>query len=430
MKRLFDLKTQLVDDEVLEVLTLENQYKLFNFNLMNLLSPDDMDFLDELQTPVLEFEDKINGIYGHNNQDFYDDGWFEWAGKHALINRTNKYPHRDDVKIGMKAELLRCWTMDIFDPQFNLAAGASVLAINGIAHHHKNREVLIKDLTKLLDGKKIGCICITEPQRGSDAVNMQTVAEKTDDGFIINGIKCYNTNSPKADIAVVYAVTDTEDAGNTMMQGVVHKDWEKGFKAERIGIPSVPKIQIGKTIFEDSFIPNDYVTGDVGEGRGNLFEGLVPERIGIAALNIGQCWGAFTLAALYSTIRKQFGVKILRHQAVGMSVIGKYYGELTSATAALIKFAEEYDKRIDDMPDNPLMNPYVALASQLKETTSRLYHDLTYESMHAMGGTGVTDQTKMPHYQGVSEIAEVIGGTRNVQLMITSRTVNTMSKMV
>ena len=52
----------------------------------------------------------------------------------------------------MKAELLRCWTMDIFDPQFNFAAGASVLAVNPIAHHHNDRENLIKDLIDLLDG--------------------------------------------------------------------------------------------------------------------------------------------------------------------------------------------------------------------------------------------------------------------------------------
>jgi hypothetical protein len=49
--------------------------------------------------------------------------------------------------------------------------------------------------------------------------------------------------------------------------------------------------------------------------------------------------------------------------------------------------------------------------------------------MHAMGGTGVTDQTLMPHYQGVSEIAEVVGGTRNVQYLIGSRAINSMVKM-
>ncbi|MHA1214266.1 MAG: acyl-CoA dehydrogenase family protein [Candidatus Hodarchaeales archaeon] len=423
------MKTQLVADEILDAMSLQRQYGIFNTNMMFLLDDKSKELAQQLQQVCLEKEEKINGIHGHNNEDHYK--WFEWAGKHGLINRTNEYPHRDDLEIGMKAEIIRQWTMDIFDPQFSLAAGASVLCINPIAHHHEEREGLMKDLRDLLDGKKIGCICITEPSRGSDAVNMTVKAEKSDDGVIINGIKCYNTNSPVADIAAVYAVYNEEDPRGTMVQGISHAEWDKGFKAERIGIPSVPKVKIGKTIFEDAFIPADYITGDDGKGYEILFEGLVPERIGIAALNVGQMWGAWSLASLYSTVRKQFGQKILRHQAVGMSVLAKYHSRLVDVTMSILKLAETYDAKKEELAGIPAtMNPLVAMASQLKEYTSLLYHELAYECMHAMGGTGVTDQTKMPQYQGVSEIAEVVGGTRNVQLLIGSRTINTMIKMI
>ncbi|NHJ01181.1 MAG: acyl-CoA dehydrogenase [Candidatus Heimdallarchaeota archaeon] len=422
------MKTQLLADEILNTMNLRKRYGIFNNNMMFLLNDDDKALASELQETCIEFDEKIGGISGHNNMNLYDH--FSWAGKHGLINRTNDYPHRDDLHIGMKAEIIRQWTMDILNPQLSLALGASVLAINPIAHHNEGRENLRKDLVDLLDGNKIGCICITEPERGSDAVNMTVKAEKADDGFIINGIKCYNTNSPAADIAVVYAVYNTEDPRGTMVQGVSHKAWDKGFRAERIGIPSVPHIQIGKTIFNDAHIPADYVTGDDGKGYEILFEGLVPERIGIAALNVGQMWGAFTIASIYSTLRKQFGEKILLHQAVGMSVLAKYHSRLMAATMALLKLAETYDEKKDELAGlPPTMNPLVAFASQMKEFTSYLYHDLTYELMHAMGGTGVTDQTLMPYYQGVSEIAEVVGGTRNVQLLIGSRTINTMVKM-
>jgi len=424
------MKTQLLKDEILEAMSLRRQYGVFNTNMMFLLEDKDKKLVEEFQGLCLEKEEQINGIHGHNNEDHYK--WFEWAGKHGLINRTNNYPHRDDLEIGMKAEILRQWTLDIFDPQFSLSLGASVLCINPIAHHHEGREALLKDLRDLLDGKKIGCICITEPERGSDAVNMLVKAEKADDGgLILNGIKCYNTNSPVADIAAVYAVYNTDDPRGTMVQGISHKDWDRGFKAERIGIPAVSKVKIGKTIFEDAYIPPDYITGDDGKGYEILFEGLVPERIGIAALNVGQMWGAFSLAALYSTVRQQFGEKILRHQAVGMSVLAKYHGRLTDITMALLRLAETYDAKKEELAGIPAtMNPLVAMASQMKEYSSLLYHELAYECMHAMGGTGVTDQTKMPHYQGVSEIAEVVGGTRNVQLLIGSRTINTMIKMI
>ncbi len=424
------MKTQLLDDKILEVMSMENQYKVFNFNMIQFLDRENIDFMREIQKITLKKEDEIGGIHGHNNLDYYDAGWFRWAGENALITRNTQYPHRDDIEISLVKELIRTWNMNIFNPQFSMMMGASVLAINPLGHHHQERDCLINDLQDLLDGKKIGCICITEPDRGSDAVNMQVKAESVDDGFILNGIKSYNTNSPRADIAVVYAVTNQKDPRNTMIQGVSHNDWDKGFRAERIGIGTIPKVQIGKTIFEDAHIPMDYITGTEGEGYKILFEGLVPERIGIAAGNIGQCWGAFTLAMLYANVRKQFGVEILKHQAVGMSVLAKYYGRLMQSTIALLKLAEVYDDRKDKMPSDPLRNPYVTIAAQMKETTALLAHELTYECMNTMGGTGVTDQTKMPIYLGRSEIAEVVGGTRNVQLLLGSRSIYNMFKMI
>jgi alkylation response protein AidB-like acyl-CoA dehydrogenase len=427
------MKTQLLEDEILDAMSLSKQYGIFNSNMMMLLSDEDQSFVREIQGHCLEKEEEIGGVAGHFDLDHYE--WFPWAGKHGLINRTVDYPHRDDLRIGLKPEILRQWTMDIFDPQFSMALGASVLNINPIAHHHDDRETLLKDLRDLLDGTKIGCIGITEPERGSDAVNMQTRAEKVDDGFIINGTKCYTTNSPKADICAVYAVYNPEDPRGTMVQGISHRDWNRGFKTERIGIPSVSKVHIGKTIFEDAHIPTDYITGDDGKGYEILFEGLVPERIGIAAECVGNMWGAFSLASVYSTLRKQFGTppgttKIIRHQAVGMSVLAKYHARLTIATMGLLKLAETYDAKKEELEGIPAtMNPLVATASHMKEYCAWLNHEMTYELMHSMGGTGVTDQTKMPLYQGLSEISEVVGGTRNVQLLIGSRTINTMVKM-
>ncbi|MFX1535007.1 MAG: acyl-CoA dehydrogenase family protein [Promethearchaeota archaeon] len=423
------MKTQIINDEILSALSLENIYNVINNNLMLVLKDDDMDFFREVQQFCLEKEEKIGGLDGHYKDDMYD--WFPEFGKAGYINRSNVYPHRDIEKTGMMAEFLRCWAVDSFDPQFNLSMGASVLAINPIIAHHQDREGPLKDAADLLDGKKIGCICITEPERGSDAVNLQTTVRKEGDKIIANGIKCYNTNSPKADIAVFYGVYDPDDSRGTMVQAISHKDWNKGFRAERIGIPAVPRVYIGKTIYEDAEVPVDYILGDNGEGYTNLFEGLVPERIGIAALNIGQCWGAFATAMLYANLRKQFGQLILLHQAVGMSVLAKYHAELVNSTLCLIKMAEIYDeKKEEGMLDNPMIQQYfTALGSQLKYKTSKLYHDLTYECMHAMGGPGVIDNTRMPQFQGVSEIAEVIGGTRNIQWYLGSRAIRTIFKM-
>ena len=77
-----------------------------------------------------------------------------------------------------------------------------------------------------------------------------------------------------------------------------------------------------------------------------------------------------------------------------------------------------------------MKKPYVGVAAQRKETTAHVVHELTYECLNAMGGTGVTDQTKMPLHQGISEIAEVVGGTRNIQYLIGSRAIRNMYNML
>ena len=122
---------------------------------------------------------------------------------------------------GMTAEFMRVLATSFFDPQLAMGMGGSVLVINPILLHNEGIEKRLKVLKQLVTGEKIGCICITEPERGSDAVHMLTTCEENEDGsYTMNRTKIYQTNAPKSDWAIVYAVAE-ENNGNTMAQFLV-----------------------------------------------------------------------------------------------------------------------------------------------------------------------------------------------------------------
>ena len=99
--------------------------------------------------------------------------------------------------------------------------------------------------------------------------------------------------------------TTEKNNGNTMAQFLIDTSWE-GWNCERVYIPWVPKLYLGMENLVNLKVPKDYVLGGVGKGREHLFEGLVPERIGIAVMSICECWNAVTHAAIYVNNRRQF----------------------------------------------------------------------------------------------------------------------------
>ena len=188
-------------------------------------------------------------------------------------------------EFGAVADFLRYLAVDNFDPQFAMGSGATVLAINPIIEHHDNVPARLEALKDLVTGQAAGCICITEPERGSDAVHQLTTCNEQEDGsYLLNGEKIYNTNAPKSKWAVVYATAE-ENNGNLMAQFLVNTSWE-GWNVERLNIPWTPRVFIGKETFTNLRIPPEYVLGKPGRGREHLFEGLNIERLGIVLLEI------------------------------------------------------------------------------------------------------------------------------------------------
>ena len=246
---------QCINDEILEKMSLKNRYKFLNNNLTSILKPKYFNFLRECQRFYLKFEKKYNI---NHTEDLYE--WIPEIGKQGLVTRVHNFEELglNYEPYGMTAEFMRIIATDFFDPQLVMGMGTSVLAANPLILHHENIEERLKALKDLVTGEKLGCLCITEPERGSDAVHMLTTCKENEDGsYTINGEKIYQTNGSKADLAVLYAVSE-QNNGNTMAQFLVDTSWQ-GWSAERINIPWTPRVHIGKETLTDLRVPPEYV---------------------------------------------------------------------------------------------------------------------------------------------------------------------------
>lgn len=420
-------EVQCINDEILEKLSLKNRYNFLNYNLMSYLKKDHFDFLKKAQKFFKSFEKKHNIIH---NEDFYE--WIPEIGKEGLVTRVHKFDNLglNYEHYGLTTEFMRALATDFFDPQLCMGMGASVLAINPLMLHHENVEIRLKALKELVTGQKIGCICITEPERGSDAVHMLTTCdEQSDGGFILNGEKIYQTNGSKADWAVVYAVTEKNN-GNTMAQFLVDTSRE-GWKAERVNIPWTPRIHIGKETFTNLKIPSDCVLGKPGVGRSHLFEGLNLERLGIVCLNAAEAWNAVTHAAIYANMRKQFDQEILKYQGVGFP-LSDLWAETMNLTLAALNVCQMVDDKMEQFGTLPkeFNLALMATASQLKSISAKLSERAAYECANIMGGAGVCDNTLMQDLLGITRIQEIGGGTRQVQQYIMSLTLRQIFKLL
>jgi len=419
---------QCINDEILEKLSLRNRYNFLNINLMSILKSKYMSFLREAQNFYVKFEKKNNITH---TEDFYE--WIPEIGKQGLITRVNQFSNVGlDLKPnGMVAEFMRTLATDFFDPQLAMGMGATVLAVNPLVLHHEDVDIRLKALEELVTGNKIGCICITEPERGSDAVHMLTTCDEQEDGsYILNGDKIYQTNGTKADWAVVYAVSEKNN-GNTMGQFLVDTSWE-GWKADRVNIPWTPRMHVGKEIFTNLRVPKEYVLGGPGKGREHLFEGLNLERLGIVILNIAEAWNALSHAAIYVNMREQFDQAVLKYQGVGFP-LSDQWAKTMNMTLAALHICQIVDEKMEQHKGALPKQLNLALganASQLKSQSAKLTERVCYECANLMGGAGACDNTLMHDLLGISRIQEMGGGTRQIQQYIMSLALRKIFKMI
>jgi isovaleryl-CoA dehydrogenase len=259
-------------------------------------------------------------------------------------------------------------------------------------------------------GTIIGCLAITEPDSGSDALSMKTTAVPVDGGFAISGAKTFITNGPVADVALVYArVSGSEGGLGLFMVPSESEGFMKGKKFTKMGWRGSPT---GELFFQDCFVPTDHVIGSPGQGREILFAGLNSERLVMAAESVGLARGALDASISYAKVRKQFGKTIGEFQMI-QEKLADMFAQLQAVSALTYRAAFLVDQGSTD--DLTLM------ASSCKLIAADLAMSATTAAVQVFGGYGYIDEYPVERFMRDAKLMQIGGGTSEIMRMMIAR---------
>lgn len=269
-----------------------------------------------------------------------------------------------------------------------------------------------KYLPKLNSGEHVGAFGLTEPNAGTDAGAQQTVAEKKDDHYLLNGTKIFITNAGVADIFIIMALTDKK-AGTRGISAFILEKGMPGFtigKHElKMGIRGSSTCEL---IFENVKVPLENLLGQEGRGFGIAMKTLDGGRIGIAAQALGIAQGAIDEAVHYVKDRRQFGKPISSFQNTQFQLADM---QTKVEAARLLVYKAAFLK------ENKL--PYSVEAAQAKLFASEVAMEVTTKAVQLFGGYGYTREYPVERMMRDAKITEIYEGTSEVQKMVISANV-------
>ena len=263
-------------------------------------------------------------------------------------------------------------------------------------------------LTPTAQGKTLGCFGLTEPMSGSDAQTMVTSAEKTADGWVLNGAKNWITNGPHADHILVFAVTDRSNPNKVRHTAFLVKKGTPGYtqnaRDHKLGIHGAHSCTV---FFENCKVGDDAVVGAPGEGFKVAMATLDGGRIGIAAQALGIARAALEAAVAYAKERKSFGVPIAQHQAIQF-MLADMATQLDAARLLTWRAATMKDKGVRHTPESAEAKLYAS------EMATRVAH----KALQIFGGYGYSTEFPAERHYRDARITEIYEGTSEIQRIV------------
>ena len=267
-----------------------------------------------------------------------------------------------------------------------------------------------KFLTPMLQGKKLGCFGLTEPQAGSDVVSMRSTAVKKGDKWILNGQKLFITLGGPADSYIVFAQTDPK----AMHKGQTAFILEKGMKGfeigkpeDKLGICAAPSVPL---FFHDVEVPDENRLGKEGEGFKIAMQTLDGGRLGIAAQAIGIAQAAFDESVSYAKSRVQFGKKIGEYQAIQFT-IADMLCQIEASRVLLYRAAQMKDRG----------EKYTKEAAMAKLFASEAAMWCATKAVQVHGGNGYIKDYIVERLMRDAKITEIYEGTSEIQRLVIAR---------
>jgi alkylation response protein AidB-like acyl-CoA dehydrogenase len=268
-------------------------------------------------------------------------------------------------------------------------------------------------LPNLAAGRAYACFCLTEPQAGSEANNLKTRAVLAAGEWKLTGTKQFITGGKRADLAIVFAVTDP-DLGKKGLSAFVVPTDRPGYQPQKLedklGIRASDTCAI---VFEDCRIPEDHLLGPRGKGLAVALSNLEGGRIGIAAQAVGIARAALEAAVAYAGERTQFGKKIIEHQSIG-NLLADMHTRLNAARLMVHHAARLRSAGIACLSE----------ASQAKLFASEAAEWIASKAIQVHGGYGyLRDYPVERHYRD-ARITQIYEGTSEIQRLLIARTLS------
>ncbi|PSP24816.1 acyl-CoA dehydrogenase [Halobacteriales archaeon QH_10_65_19] len=260
-------------------------------------------------------------------------------------------------------------------------------------------------LPELASGESVGCFGLTEPEHGSNPSAMETHAQSADEGYVLNGSKTWITNSPIADVAVVW-VRDRSDRDEPVRGFLVETDRD-GVTTNKIEEKLSLRASItGEIDLNDVWVPEENVLPGV-EGMKGPLSCLTQARYGIAWGAVGAARDCFKTAREYATDREQFGGPIARFQL---------QQEKLAEMATQITLAQLLATRLAALKERGELRPqHVSMA---KRNNVRMARDQSRIAREMLGGNGITlDYSPMRHMANM-ETVYTYEGTHDIHTLI------------
>ncbi|AOY89237.1 acyl-CoA dehydrogenase [Marinobacter salinus] len=343
------------------------------------------------------------GIVEANRHEKFDRNIFNEMGELGMLGATlpEEYggPGLNHVCYGLIAR-----EVERVDSAYRSALSVqSSLVMHPI--HAFGQEALKKRLLpKLASGEMVGCFGLTEPNHGSDPAGMETRAKKVDGGYLLSGSKTWITNSPIADICVVWAKYEGKVNGF-----VIEREGAKGLDTPKIpGKFSLRASDTGSIFMDEVFVPDENKL-DV-EGLKGPFSCLNKARFGISWGSLGAaefCWHA---ARNYTLERKQFGKPLAANQLIQKKLV-----DMQTEITLGLQAALQLGRMMDDGSATP------DAISLLKRNNCGKSLDIARVARDMHGGNGIADEYHVIRHVMNLEAVNTYEGTHDVHALILGR---------
>ncbi|MFM0174592.1 acyl-CoA dehydrogenase [Paraburkholderia sediminicola] len=265
-----------------------------------------------------------------------------------------------------------------------------------------------KYLPKLVTGEWIGCFGLTEPNHGSDPGSMVTRAKKVDGGYSLSGSKMWITNSPIADVFVVWAKLE-EDGKDAIRGFILEKGW-KGLSAPTIHSKVGLRASItGEIVLDEVFVPEENRFPEVSGLRGP-FTCLNSARYGIAWGALGAAEACWHTARQYVLDRKQFGRPLAANQLI-QKKLADMQTEITLGLQGVLRLGRMKDEG----------TAAVEITSIMKRNSCGKALDIARLARDMLGGNGISDEFGIARHLVNLEVVNTYEGTHDIHALILGR---------